>query len=107
VKLNRSRAYVPIFRRTPASITEAGVGACTWASGSHVCSGMVGTFTAKPKNIAKNATVFRPSAPRPYVVWNSPACSAPAMAGRSIVATGSANTSATNPMNITRLATFV
>ena len=107
MKLNRSSAYVPIFRSTPASITEAGVGACTWASGSHVCSGTSGTFTANPRNIAKNATTFRVSAPRPYVVWKFPASSAAAMAGRSIVWTGSANTSATNPMNITRLATFV
>ena len=31
---------------TPAKITEPAVGACVWASGSHVCSGKTGTFTA-------------------------------------------------------------
>ena len=107
MKLNRSSAYVPIFRSTPASITDAGVGACTWASGSHVCSGTIGTFTANPTNIAKNATTFSVSAPRPNVEPKSLAASAAVTSIMSKESTFSANTSATNPMNIRRLATFV
>jgi hypothetical protein len=35
-KANRTNPYVPIFRSTPARITEPAVGASTWASGSQV-----------------------------------------------------------------------
>ena len=38
---------MPIFKSTPARITEPAVGACTWASGSQVCSGTMGTLMAK------------------------------------------------------------
>ncbi len=31
----------------PARITDPGVGASTWASGNHVCSGKIGTLMAK------------------------------------------------------------
>ena len=37
----------------PARITEPAVGASTWASGSQVCTGHIGIFTAKD---AKNAS---------------------------------------------------
>ena len=40
---------------TPARITEPAVGACVWASGSHVWSGKIGTFTAKAMANAKNS----------------------------------------------------
>ena len=42
--------YVPIFRRTPARMTEMAVGASTWASGSQVWNGKSGTLIAKPMN---------------------------------------------------------
>ena len=51
----RSRPYVPSFSITPARITEPAVGAWVWASGSHVCSGKIGTFTAKAMAKAKNS----------------------------------------------------
>ena len=37
----------------PARITLPAVGACTWASGSQVCSGNSGTLIAKPANRAR------------------------------------------------------
>src|SRR5580693_1422126 len=49
----RRKPYPPIFRRMPARITEPAVGASTWASGSQVCTGHIGSFTAKE---AKNAS---------------------------------------------------
>ena len=50
----RIRPYVPIFRRTPARMTEMAVGASTWASGSHVWNGKSGTLMAKPMNRPRN-----------------------------------------------------
>src|SRR5579862_6685346 len=44
----RIMPYVPIFRSTPASITEPAVGASTCASGSQVWNGKSGTLMAKP-----------------------------------------------------------
>jgi hypothetical protein len=44
---------MPIFRSNPARMTEPAVGASTWASGSQVWNGTMGSFTPKPK---KNAT---------------------------------------------------
>ncbi len=107
VKLKRSSAYVPIFRRTPASITDTGVGACTWASGSHVWTGTTGTFTAKPANMAANATSFRVAGSSPTKLPSSPFCSAIVISGSPKEPTGRLNTSAMNPMNMTRLAMFV
>ena len=43
-------AYVPIFRRMAARITEPTVGASVCASGSHVWNGHIGTLIAKPRN---------------------------------------------------------
>ena len=37
-----------------ASSTEPTVGAAVWASGSQVCSGNIGTLTAKPRKSAAN-----------------------------------------------------
>ncbi len=37
----------------PARSTLPAVGACTWASGSQVCSGNSGTLMAKPANRAR------------------------------------------------------
>src|SRR6478752_458252 len=49
----RRKPYPPIFSRIAARITEPAVGASTWASGSQVCTGHIGIFTA---NEAKNAS---------------------------------------------------
>ena len=46
--------YPPIFRRTPARITLAAVGASVCASGSQVCSGQTGSFIAKPMKSSVN-----------------------------------------------------
>jgi len=46
---------VPIFRRTPARITEPPVGACVCASGNQVCNGNSGTLTANPIAMATNS----------------------------------------------------
>src|SRR5437763_442990 len=50
---NRRKPYPPIFNRIAARITEPAVGASTCASGSQVCTGHIGIFTA---NDAKNAS---------------------------------------------------
>lgn len=44
---NLNIPYVPIFKRTPARITEPIVGASTCASGNHMCTGNKGTLTAR------------------------------------------------------------
>ena len=38
----------------------AAVGASTCASGSHVCSGKIGTFTAKPRKNARKTHIWKP-----------------------------------------------
>ena len=52
----RMKAYEPSFRRMAARSTDPTVGAAVWASGSQVWKGHIGTFTAKPKNIAPNTS---------------------------------------------------
>src|ERR1700732_4139262 len=49
----RRKPYPPIFKRMAARMTEPAVGASTWASGSQVCTGHMGSFTA---NEAKKAS---------------------------------------------------
>ena len=51
---NRSMPYVPIFKRTEARITEPAVGASTWAAGSQVWTGNMGTLMAKARKKARN-----------------------------------------------------
>ena len=51
----RTNPYVPIFSRTPARMTEPAVGASTWASGSQVWKGNMGTLIAKPRKNARNS----------------------------------------------------
>ena len=41
-----------------ASTTEPPVGASTWASGSQVCTGHIGTLTANARKKAKNNSVW-------------------------------------------------
>ena len=55
----RMKPYVPIFSRTPARITEPAVGASTWASGSQVWNGNIGTLIAKPRKNARNTQSWR------------------------------------------------
>ncbi len=56
----RRKPYVPIFRSTPARITEPPVGASTCASGSQVWSGNIGTLIAKASaNAAKSQSCSR------------------------------------------------
>src|SRR5882672_10946427 len=53
----RKRPYPPIFRRMAARITEPAVGASTCASGSQVCTGHIGIFTAKDAKKASHSQV--------------------------------------------------
>src|SRR5262249_325723 len=53
----RKKPYPPIFRRIAARITDPAVGASTWASGSQVCTGHIGIFTAKEAKKASQAQV--------------------------------------------------
>jgi hypothetical protein len=41
----------------PARMTEPAVGASTWASGNHVCTGHIGIFTAKDAKKASHSQV--------------------------------------------------
>src|SRR5208283_5605010 len=56
----RRNPYAPIFSSTAASITEPAVGASTCASGSQVCTGHIGTFTANEAKNARNSQVCIP-----------------------------------------------
>ena len=50
---------MPSLSITAARITEPAVGACVWASGSHVCNGTSGTLMANA--MAKDAKIRRPA----------------------------------------------
>src|SRR4051795_11432768 len=56
-KEKRRKPYPPIFSRIAARITEPAVGASTCASGSQVCTGHIGIFTAKEAKNASQAQV--------------------------------------------------
>ena len=43
-----------------ASTAEPPVGASTWASGSHVCTGHIGTFTENAAKKARNSATCAP-----------------------------------------------
>src|SRR5262245_65322388 len=59
---NRTKPYVPILRSTPARITLPAVGASTWASGSQVWNGNIGTLIAKASaNARKSRLCARPA----------------------------------------------
>ena len=67
---NRKKPYVPILSSTAARITEPAVGASTWASGSQVWNGKIGTLIANARKKApnsQNATV--PSSPTLPIRW--------------------------------------
>ncbi len=52
----RKKPYAPILMRMPARMTEPAVGASVWASGSQVCTGHMGTLTAKAAKKAQKST---------------------------------------------------
>ena len=54
-RLNRSRPYGPAFSSSAARTIEPFVGASVCASGSHVCSGKIGTLTANAMKKARNS----------------------------------------------------
>src|SRR5204862_4407414 len=54
----RMKPYVPIFRRTPARMTEPAVGASVCASGSQVWNGNMGTLMANAKKKPQNSHTF-------------------------------------------------
>src|SRR6267143_479223 len=58
----RMKPYVPIFRRTPARMTEPAVGASVCASGSQVWNGNMGTLIAKAKKNPQKSHTFSGSA---------------------------------------------
>src|SRR6202046_2373268 len=53
----RRHTRPPIFKRIAARITEPAVGASTWASGSQVWTGHIGSLTAKEARNANHAQV--------------------------------------------------
>src|SRR5882724_11800278 len=57
----RMKPYVPIFRRTPARMTEPAVGASVCASGSQVWNGNIGTLMAKAKKKPQKSQTFKGS----------------------------------------------
>src|SRR5207302_7355274 len=54
----RMKPYVPIFKRTPARITEPAVGASVCASGSQVWNGNIGTLIANAKKKPQKSHTF-------------------------------------------------
>jgi hypothetical protein len=51
------KPYAPSLSRIAASTAEPPVGASTCASGSQVCTGHMGTFTANAKRKATNSRI--------------------------------------------------
>ena len=72
-RANRMKPYAPSFSMIAARITDPAVGASTWASGSQVWNGNIGTLIAKARKNARNAAIWRgPSKPAPVVAnWRS------------------------------------
>src|ERR1700741_287093 len=58
-RANRMNPYAPSFSMIAARITEPAVGAWTWASGSHVWNGHIGTLIAKARKNARKANSWR------------------------------------------------
>ncbi len=53
----RKKPYPPIFSMMAANTTDPPVGASTCASGSQVCTGNIGTLTAKAERKARKMKV--------------------------------------------------
>src|ERR1035437_1164366 len=66
---NLRNPYVPIFRRTPARMTEPAVGASTCASGSQVWNGNIGTLIAKPMKNAQKSQSWRSGGIEEAIAW--------------------------------------
>ena len=65
---------MPIFRSTPARMTETGVGASTCASGNQVWNGNIGILMANPMK-RPTKTIFANAKPRiGRALRNWPAC---------------------------------
>ena len=62
--VNRISPYAPSLSMIAARITEPAVGAWTWASGSQVWNGNIGTLIANARKNARNAPTWSP-APKP------------------------------------------
>src|SRR5947207_10912988 len=58
-RANRMNPYAPSFSMIAARITEPAVGAWTWASGSHVWNGNIGTLIANARKNARKAKIWR------------------------------------------------
>ncbi len=57
---SRRKPYAPSFSMIAASTTEPPVGASTCASGSHVCTGHIGTLTANASRKARKIITCSP-----------------------------------------------
>ncbi len=58
-RAKRMKPYAPSLSITAARITEPAVGAWTWASGSQVWNGNIGTLIANARKNARNAKIWR------------------------------------------------
>src|SRR5690606_33853216 len=77
----RISPYVPSLSSTPARITDPTVGASVWASGSQVCNGHSGLFTANASASSVNATIWVPrEIPAPPFAVNITRSAVPAAA---------------------------
>src|SRR4030066_525116 len=71
---NRRKPYAPILMRMPARMMLPAVGAPTWASGSQVWNGNMGTLIAKASAKAANAKSWKVrSKPWTARAWRSKA----------------------------------
>src|SRR6185295_1854261 len=75
-RAKRISPYAPSFSITAARITEPAVGAWTWASGSQVWNGNIGTLIANARKNARKAKSWsvgsKPKAPvhePPFAAW--------------------------------------
>src|SRR4029078_12214861 len=74
-RANRIIRSAPSFSMIAARITEPAVGAWTWASGSHVWNGHIGTLIAKARKNARKAKSWRVGwneTVRRFAVWRAP-----------------------------------
>src|SRR3954468_17753304 len=56
--VNRIRPYAPSLSMIAARMTEPAVGAWTWASGSQVWNGNIGTLIANARKKARKANIW-------------------------------------------------
>ena len=63
----------------PARITEIGVLASTWASGSQVCSGTTGSLMAKATKVSQKPAVAMPVVRATVLIWSKSKLPCPAL----------------------------